>query len=413
MRTVGRPSKASALKGQAWAPILNTELLSLLHDGLGSYFDRWQEDLNKRTLEKVEKDLKDWFGGNLDSATERSALKKLNNSASAPGTAGFLRTLQALNEFPKFKELSGVKSSANFEKIYSKLRSMERDVNPEIVKLEKSHRSDGCEEIMREGDISVQAIKRVGSKQGEHYWHVQCWFADEVRNTVGDFRKLRGTLDKQSKAARAILSVAPKDKSAEGKSSSGKMLQSEKDYEKWLTEIWGTWCSSTKVKKAFHKAYYREFHEYSDLILLSHFRGNVSNTSFYEKFIKHVSSADIENKFMKGLASLEEPQIKQVVTLNPLNYADCRKIGEAFRSLNPVIVDTSNASEDDRKRIIDFMAGMTFALHGTIQRVSAGVFLALPAGVEVETEPSINKAEADLLNLFSSSRISDSKVVGI
>jgi hypothetical protein len=120
MRTVGRPSKASALKGQAWAPILNTELLSLLHDGLGSYFDRWQEDLNKRTLEKVEKDLKDWFGGNLDSATERSALKKLNNSASAPGTAGFLRTLQALNEFPKFKELSGVKSSANFEKIYSK-----------------------------------------------------------------------------------------------------------------------------------------------------------------------------------------------------------------------------------------------------------------------------------------------------
>ena len=67
MRTVGRPAKASALKGQAWVQILDTELLGLLQDGLGVYFDRWQEDLNSKTLEKVEKDLKDWFGGNLDS----------------------------------------------------------------------------------------------------------------------------------------------------------------------------------------------------------------------------------------------------------------------------------------------------------------------------------------------------------
>ena len=50
MRTVGRPAKASALKGQAWVQILDTELLGLLQDGLGVYFDRWQEDLNSKTL---------------------------------------------------------------------------------------------------------------------------------------------------------------------------------------------------------------------------------------------------------------------------------------------------------------------------------------------------------------------------
>jgi hypothetical protein len=229
MRTVGRPAKASALKGQAWAAILDTELLGLLQDGLGVYFDRWQEDLNAKTLEKVEKDLQDWFGGNLESVVERNLLKKLNNSASAPGAAGFDRTLQALNEIPKFKELSSVKSSASFEKFYSKLRGLERDVHPEFVNLDKSYRCDGCENMMHEGDTSLQAMQRMGTKQGQHYWHVQCWFADEVRKTVGDFRKLRGTLDKQSKAARAILSVAPKNKSADDKPASGKMLQTEKD----------------------------------------------------------------------------------------------------------------------------------------------------------------------------------------
>ena len=413
MKTVGRPAKASALKGQAWAAILDTELLGLLQDGLGFYFDRWQEDLNAKTLEKVEKDLKDWFGGNLESVVERNLLKKLNNSASAPGAAGFDRTLQALNEIPKFKELSNVKSSAAFEKFYSKLRNLERDVNPEFVKLDKSYRCDGCENMMHEGDTSLQEMKRIGTKQGQHYWHVQCWFADEVRMTVGDFRKLKGTLDKQSKAARAILSVAPKKKSAEDKSASGKMLQTEKDYENWLSGIWKTWCESTKVKSAFHKAYYREFHEYSDLVLLSHFRGNVANTSFYEKFIKHVSSADIENKFLKGLAAPESTVKRHIISLDAIKFSDCRTIGESFRSNNPLLVDLSNAPEDERKRIIDFMAGMTFALNGTIQRVSAGVFMVLPNGVEVESEVTNNATEADLLNFFKSSKFPGSKDIAI
>jgi SepF-like predicted cell division protein (DUF552 family) len=409
MRTVGRPSKASALKGQAWAPIRDTELMGLLHEGLSLYFDKWQEDLNRRALAKVEADLKDWFGGNLDSAVERNYLKKLNNSASAPGVAGFDRTLQALNDFSYFKELENAKSKIAFEKFYERFRGINRDLNPEVVALDKNHRCDGCENLMREGEISLHAIKRSGSKQGEIYWHVQCWYADEIRRTVGEFRKLKGGLDKQSKAARAILSMAPNPKSSEGNVASGKMLESQKDYEKWINGIWGTWCESTKVKSDFHKAYFREFHEYADLVLLFRFGGNVSNTSFYEKFIKHVSSNDFQDKYFKGAVVPDEPVTKPVVTLTPLNYADCRKIGEAFRTSNPVIVDTSNASEEDRKRIIDFMAGMTFALHGTIQRVTAGVFLALPDGVEIESSVPNNATDADLLNFFNSPNVREAR----
>jgi SepF-like predicted cell division protein (DUF552 family) len=413
MKAVGRPKKVSALKGRTWVPILDSELLGLLHEGLHAYHDRWQDSLNVKAFAKVERDVKDWFGGSLDSAIERNYLKKLNNSASAPGAAGFERTLQALSDFPKFKELSNIKSQATFEKLFSKLDGVERDINPEIATLDKGHRCDGCEIVMRQGDTALQEMKRMGTKQGLHYWHLQCWFADQVRETVGEFRRLKGGLDKQSKAARAILSMAPVKKVKDGEAPSGFMLKTEKEYETWLSKIWETWCNSTKVKSAFHGAYFREFHEYADLMLLFHFDGNLTNTSFYEKFMKHISPEEIQKKFAKGFLADADPEIKPIVTLMPLNYADCRKIGEAFRSLNPVFVDVTNASEEDRKRIIDFMAGMTFALHGTIQRVTAGTFLALPAGVEVSPEANTNSTDAELMNLFSSSKISGSKVVGI
>jgi hypothetical protein len=405
MKAVGRPKKVSALKGRTWVSILDSELLGLLHEGLGLYFDRWQEDLNKRALEKVEWDLKDWFGGNLDSAVERNLLKRLNNSASAPGAAGFDRTLQALEDFNYFRELENSKSLDTFYKYFNRFRGSGRDTDIVILILGESRRCDGCEKMMHKDDVSLTVVKRSGSKQGQLYSHMQCWYADEVRKTVGEFRKLKGGLDKQSKAARAILSIAPVKKTQDGEAPSGFILKTEKEYEKWLDKIWETWCSSTKVKKAFHNAYYREFHEYADLMLLFHFDGNLTNTSFYEKFIKYISPDEIQKKFAKGFLAEAGPEIKQIVTLAPLVYADCRKIGEAFRSLNPVLVDVSDASEDDRKRIIDFMAGMTFALHGTIQRVTAGTFLALPAGVEVSPEANANSTDAELMNLFSSSKI--------
>jgi hypothetical protein len=413
MKAVGRPKKVSALKGRTWVPILDSQLLGLLHEGLGLYFDRWQEDLNKRALEKVEWDLKDWFGGNLDSSVERNLLKRLNNSASAPGAAGFDRTLQALNDFNYFEELEKAKSLSTFEKFFTQFRNSRREMNIMILILGESRRCDGCEKLMAKGGACVSPDVRSGTQQGQFYWHVQCWFVNQVRETVGEFRRLKGGLDKQSKAARAILSMAPVKKTKDGEAPSEFMLKTEKDYETWLSKIWETWCRSTKVKSAFHNAYYREFHEYADLMLLFHFDGNLTNTSFYEKFIKHISPEELQKKFAKGFLADTDPEIKPIVTLTPLNYADCRKIGEAFRSLNPVFVDVSNASEEDRKRIIDFMAGMTFALHGTIQRVTAGTFLALPAGVEVSPEANTNSTDAELMNLFSSSKIAGSKVVGI
>ena len=49
-------------------------------------------------------------------------------------------------------------------------------------------------------------------------------------------------------------------------------------------------------------------------------------------------------------------------------------------------MNLSEIDDDDAKRLVDFAAGLVFAVHGSINRVTAKVFLLSPAFVEVTDE---------------------------
>lgn len=72
-----------------------------------------------------------------------------------------------------------------------------------------------------------------------------------------------------------------------------------------------------------------------------------------------------------------------VVRMSPSAYADVRAIGEGFRAGDVISMDLSGLTPDDAKRMIDFASGLTFGLHGTIERLGGKVFLLTPKGVEL------------------------------
>jgi cell division inhibitor SepF len=76
----------------------------------------------------------------------------------------------------------------------------------------------------------------------------------------------------------------------------------------------------------------------------------------------------------------------RIETVTPRTYNDARTVGEHYRSGVPVIMNLSEIDESDAKRLVDFAAGLVFAVHGTINRVTAKVFLLSPANVEVTDE---------------------------
>ena len=79
-------------------------------------------------------------------------------------------------------------------------------------------------------------------------------------------------------------------------------------------------------------------------------------------------------------------ELRRITTIHPRTYNEAKNIGESFRGGVPVIMNLTDMSDADAKRLVDFSAGLVFGLHGTIERVTNKVFLLSPAHVEVTGE---------------------------
>jgi cell division inhibitor SepF len=80
------------------------------------------------------------------------------------------------------------------------------------------------------------------------------------------------------------------------------------------------------------------------------------------------------------------PDLARITTLTPRTYNEARTIGEHFRDGIPVIMNLGEMDDGDAKRLVDFAAGLVFGMRGTIERISAKVFLLSPASVTVTAE---------------------------
>jgi cell division inhibitor SepF len=84
--------------------------------------------------------------------------------------------------------------------------------------------------------------------------------------------------------------------------------------------------------------------------------------------------------------SVPTSDLARIETITPRTYNDARTVGEHYRVGVPVIMNLSEIDDDDAKRLVDFAAGLVFAAHGSINRVTAKVFLLSPSNVEVTDE---------------------------
>jgi cell division inhibitor SepF len=92
------------------------------------------------------------------------------------------------------------------------------------------------------------------------------------------------------------------------------------------------------------------------------------------------------------------PELSRITTLHPRTYNEARTIGENFRDGIPVIMNLSEMDDADAKRLVDFAAGLVFATRGTIERVTAKVFLLSPPNVSVAAEEKQRLVEGGFFN---------------
>ncbi|MFD6418247.1 cell division protein SepF [Streptomyces sp. NPDC060194] len=91
-------------------------------------------------------------------------------------------------------------------------------------------------------------------------------------------------------------------------------------------------------------------------------------------------------------------QGRRIATITPDGFRDARGIGEHFRAGVPVIVNLTAMDAADAKRVVDFAAGLTFGLRGSIERVATRVFLLTPADYRIVSGESTGRASGGFFN---------------
>ncbi len=81
-----------------------------------------------------------------------------------------------------------------------------------------------------------------------------------------------------------------------------------------------------------------------------------------------------------------EGKCNSVGVIRPKQFRDASEVADCLLANQPVIVNLEVANNELTRRMIDFCAGVAYALQGTMEKVAEQVFLLRPPGVEVSGE---------------------------
>jgi cell division inhibitor SepF len=87
-------------------------------------------------------------------------------------------------------------------------------------------------------------------------------------------------------------------------------------------------------------------------------------------------------------------EMNEILTVHPRAYKDAQVIAENFREGIPVIINLTQMTEPEARRLIDFASGLSQGLYGKIERVTNKVFLLSPQHVAISGEQA--DAESDV-----------------
>ncbi len=97
----------------------------------------------------------------------------------------------------------------------------------------------------------------------------------------------------------------------------------------------------------------------------------------------------------RGLVALPQSPKARLVVTEPGSFDDIPGILEHLKRRRPVIVRISDTDRDLARRVLDFAGGATYALNGSMQKVSEGVFLFTPSNFEIGLDLPEGEGNAD------------------
>lgn len=104
-----------------------------------------------------------------------------------------------------------------------------------------------------------------------------------------------------------------------------------------------------------------------------------------------------EAKEENKVVNLHNSQAK-VKILKPETFDEAPQISDSLKENQIVVVNTSSLEPKTAQRLLDFIAGATYALSGELQEVEHGVYVLTPSNVDVSAEMKGESSPKSFLN---------------
>lgn len=88
----------------------------------------------------------------------------------------------------------------------------------------------------------------------------------------------------------------------------------------------------------------------------------------------------------------------KVVVMEPRSFEEVKDIADNLKDRRPVIVNLEQADAELARRVVDFVMGATYALNGSQQKVGNGIFLFVPANMDIASELKENNREKGIFS---------------
>lgn len=99
------------------------------------------------------------------------------------------------------------------------------------------------------------------------------------------------------------------------------------------------------------------------------------------------------------VVSLQHAQRQvRVVVVEPRSFEEVKEITDNLKNRRAVIVNLEQADAELARRVVDFVMGATYALNGSQQKVGNGVFLFVPANMDIANELKENNREKGIFS---------------
>ena len=106
-----------------------------------------------------------------------------------------------------------------------------------------------------------------------------------------------------------------------------------------------------------------------------------------EEYFEKEQSIETDFSVKKGkVVNINTTTQLKVVVVSIEEFDEAREVADHLRSKKPVVINLEKLEKETARRVIDFISGAVYALGGSIQKVSGGIFLIAPYNVDIMSD---------------------------